>query len=89
MKTKELYRFSIKTDGETSCIKECSQKEVLAVLAQGDAEHDQALCAQLLRDLAKWALEQAEIIEDMEGINPMPQRRLDKTYRAEIVEVEA
>jgi len=59
------------------------------VLVKGDAEQDQALCAQLLRDLAKWALEQAEIIEDMEGIKAMPQRRMDKTYRAEIVEVKA
>jgi hypothetical protein len=84
---KELYGYSIKTDGRESYIKERGQKTPI-VLVQGDAEKDQALCAELLRDLAKWALEQAEIIEDMEGIKAAPKRYLDKTYRAEIVSVE-
>lgn len=82
---KELYRYSIKTDGSESYIKEGGQKTPV-VLVQGDAEQDQALCAELLRELAKWALEQAEIIEDMEGIQAAPKRRLDRTYCAEIVD---
>lgn len=84
---RELYRFSIKTDGRNSYIKSSGCKTPV-VLTQGDAESDTAILVELLRDLAKWALEEAETIEDLAGIKAMPQRSLDKTYIAEIVEVE-
>lgn len=85
---KELYKYSIKTDGVTSYIQEKGVKEP-CVLVKGDAEQNPVLCAELLRDLAKWALEQAEIIEDLEGIRQQPRRSMNKRYRAEIVEVKA
>lgn len=85
---KTLYQYTIKTDGEKTVLTERGGKmPIVAVFA--DAENKPVLAAGLLRDLAKWAIEQAEIIEELEGVRPVPAREFGREYAAQIVEVPA
>lgn len=85
---KTLYQYTIKTDGEKTVLTELGKKSPIAVDFR-DAEQKPVVAAGLLRDLARWAIEQAEIIEELEGIRPMPQREPFGEYAAKIVEVGA
>lgn len=62
-----LYQYAIKTDGIHTVLTEKGHRIPIAGIG-ADAEADPLVAASLLRDLAKWAIEQAEIIEELEGI---------------------
>lgn len=61
-----LYQYTIYTDGEKSY---CCEKGFRTPICQivGDAEQKPQLSAKLLRKLAVWANEQAEIIDELEN----------------------
>ena len=85
---KTIYSYAIKTDGEKTYLTDNLNRQKIPLAAIfADGEKEPRYAASLLRDLAKWAIEQAEIIEDMEGIRPVPKREPFAEYRAEIVRV--
>ena len=71
MKKTTLYSYAVKTDGAFSYV-------------TGDALEKPMIAAGLLRDLAVWAIEQAEIIEELET-GARPAREPFRPYRAELV----
>lgn len=83
MKKTTLYSYAVKTDGAFSYVTEPASKTPL-VMVQGDALETPMLAAGLLRDLAAWAIEQAEIIEELET-GARPAREPFRPYRAELV----
>lgn len=83
---KTLCQYTIKTGGGETVLTE--YKEKLPIVAvYDDAEKHPIVAAYLLRDLAKWAIEQAEIIEELETGKPIPERTPFGDYTAQIVEV--
>ena len=88
MKKEKIIRaYSIRTNGETSYIMESGDKTPV-VLCTGNADLEPAISAGLLRDLAMWAIQQAEEIEARAGSH-IPSREPFGKYRAEIVTVPA
>lgn len=91
---KTLYQYTIKAgEGKTvltdgPAIKKGRSLFPIAAVYQ-DANESPIVAASLLRDLAKWAIEQAEIIEELETGKPIPERNILGNYAAEIVEVSA
>lgn len=85
---KTLYQYTIKTGGGETCLTGYKQKTPIAMIWD-DAEKNPTIAADLLRGLAKWAIEQAEIIEELETGKPIPERKILDNYAAEIVEVTA
>lgn len=66
---KAMYQYTIKTDGnKTVLIEKGDGRRHYFPIATvfDDAEKNPIIAAGLLRDLAKWAIEQAEIIEELE-----------------------
>lgn len=85
---KTIYSYAIKTDGEKTYLTDNVTRSKLPLAGlYADGEKEPRYVASLLRDLAKYALEQAEIIEELEGIRPIPEREPFAEYRAEIVRV--
>lgn len=83
---KTLYQYTIKTDGKETIVTELGGKTPLVMLCT-DARNRPASAAGLLRDLAFYAIQQAERIEEKEGIKPRPRREFGREYAAQIVEV--
>ncbi len=81
-----LYQYTIKTNGLSTILKGYKEKMPIVTTYENAADRP-IVAAALLRDLAKWAIGQAEIIEELETGKPMPERELDIEYRAEIVPV--
>lgn len=74
----ELYDYHIivNNDDTTELVERIGSKKVKTIVrAYGNANDKPIVAATLLRDLAKWAIEQAEIIEDLEGIKKTPERK--------------
>lgn len=88
--TKTIYQFAIKSDGKTTYI---TEKDVYknrigkfpSVVIYDDAIKEPMITASLLRDLAKICLERAEIIEELETGEPIPERELFGDYKAVLV----
>lgn len=79
-----LYQYIIKAgNGKTVLTGKGSRIPISAVM--DDAEARPIVAASVLRDLAKWAIEQAEIIEELEG-NAAPKRKPFRPYKAALVE---
>lgn len=62
---KTLYQFTVKASDYKSVVMERGIKTPV-VMVQDDADGNPLVAAELLRDLAKWAIERAEILEEME-----------------------
>lgn len=89
---KTLYQYAIKTgNGKTVLTDGPNNRKgrpyLPLVTAYQDAEEIPLVAADMLRYLAKWALEQAEIIEELETGQPIPDRVPFGNYAAKIVEV--
>ncbi len=65
---KILYQYTIKTDGTQAFLIEKGFRIPIWAL-DGDAESQPKIAAELLRRLATWANEQADIIDEMESFN--------------------
>lgn len=63
---KTIYSYFVVTDGMTTWLKDGRRKIPFPEM-KGDGEKEPAICAKLLRCLAKWAVEQAEIIEELDS----------------------
>lgn len=80
-----LYQYTIKSDSEKTFLMGYKNKLPISCI-YAPIESDPAISADLLRELAKWAIEQAEIIEELEG-HKIPERKPFIKYKAELVEV--
>lgn len=83
---KTLYQYTIKTGGGETHLTGWKEKMPIVVACE-DAQDQPIVAAGLLRDLAKWAIEQAEIIEETETGKSIQQRFFGGNYAAQIVEV--
>lgn len=78
-----LYQYTVKAgNGKTILTGKGSMIPISAVM--DDAETRPIVAASVLRDLAKWAIEQAEIIEELEG-NATPKREPFRPHKAALV----
>lgn len=69
------YQIRVNKDGTTELVEKVDSKKFKMIVRTYENANDKPVVAAcLLRDLAKWAIEQAEIIEDMEGIKKTPDR---------------
>lgn len=85
---KTLYQYAIKTgNGRTVLVDNGGNGKLPIVCIYDDAENNPIIAANILRDLAKRAIEQAEIIEELETGKPIPKRKFCGNYVAQIVEV--
>lgn len=82
-----LYQYTIKADGTSTYLQGYKEKTPI-VKDYRDARTNPLVAAYMLRDLAKWALEQAEIIEELETGKPIPERAPFGNYRA-VLELES
>lgn len=84
---KILYQYTVKilNNGKTVLV-EGPKGTRLKEIGQSADEQPQ-IAADLLRDLAKAALEQAEIVEGLDAGVPAPGRDLNCRYRAELVAI--
>lgn len=75
---KTIYQYAIKTDGQKTVLvdmaKKATGKTLPIAVDYRDAEAAPAVTAGLLRDLAKYAIEMAEIIDELETGKPILER---------------
>jgi len=82
---KTLYQYSVKVDGQKTLLLEYigSGKRLNIISCVYDnAENSPLVAAGLLRDLAEWASEQADIIEELDAGVQVLERNPDRGCKA-------